>query len=50
MTVEKITMTEEAKVPRIAEKPDETAPSDKEYYCGVFVLLNLNKEGGVYSE
>ena len=41
--LEKMPTTQEAEVPRIAEKPDETVPLDKVYYRGVFVLLNFNK-------
>ena len=47
VTVERSPMTKESKVPSIDEEPGETVPSEKRYYCGVFVLLNFHKEDGV---
>ena len=47
VTVDKIPVTEEAKVPTISVIPDETVDIEKGYYNGVYVLLQFNKEDGV---
>ena len=40
-------MEEEPEVPTIPEIPDETVPSEKGFYHGVYVMLHFNKGDGV---
>ena len=46
--VEKIPVEEEPKVTTIPDIPDDTVPSEKGYYHGVYDMLHFNKYNSIY--
>ena len=45
MILEKVLIEKELEVPKIPEIPDDTVPSEKGYYHGVYIILHFSNEG-----